>query len=299
MANSDTFGTGLARAMKGRIAHDDELGIEYVTSDGAAPAFRLPWAARLTEKDGPASISAGPLAALLDTACGVGAMAALDFAEAVATLDLRIDYVREADEGMGCMATCRLVKVLGSPGNGSVLMQAEATPIGGGEALAYAFGRFIRRSLRNAGTPPDPLTPPAQREPAGSYPELMRFRHGEDNSIIMPFRPGIVGNGSLPSLHGGALAAHLQRAAQQAVDAIRPRAMRLSTANFNFLRFGGPADTTAGAEIEHLGQAVGSVRGQAWQRAGTPNITGLFTFTRIEKRFHGLENRAQTDTNGR
>lgn len=299
MANSDMIEAGLAHTLKGRIAYDDELGIEYAVSDSGTLAFRLPWAPHLTEKDRPASIAAGPLVTLLDTICGIGAMAALDFAEAVATLDLRIDYVREADEGADCIATCWPVEVLGNAGNGTVLMRAQATQIGGGEVLAYASGRFIRRSLRNAGTPSNPFIPSAQHEPAGSYAELMRFRHGEDNSITMPFRPSIIGNGSLPSLHGGALAAHLQRAAQQAVDAVRPRAMRLSTANFNFLRFGGPTDTIARAEIEHLGQSVGSVRAQAWQRAGTPNLTGLFTFTRIERRFHGLEKCAQTDTNRR
>src|SRR3546814_19420967 len=81
----------------------------------------------------------------------------------------------------------------------------------------------------------------------------------DDAGLRMPFRPGLVGNGSLPSLHGGAVAAHLQQAACAALAAESRRPARLITAQFSFLRFAGAADTVARAMIERRGPSVASV----------------------------------------
>lgn len=278
MTMPEVIEAGLTRTLKGRIAHDDELGIEYSQRESGELVLRLPWGPHLTGGGGGAGISVGPLAVVLDTICGIGAMAALGFDEVVATLDLRIDYARQFNDVSDCLVACRPVDILGQAENGGVLMQAEAKNAQDGSVLAYAFGRFIRRSLRNSETSRSRIAAQGRREPAESYTELMRFQDAGDGTLLMPFRPGIIGNGSLQSIHGGALAAHLQAAAQLAVDTARPGTMRLATASFNFLRFGCAAATMAKAEIERLGQSVASVRASSWQRAGRLNVTGQFTF---------------------
>src|SRR3546814_7465168 len=100
----------------------------------------------------------------------------------------------------------------------------------------------------------------------------------DDAGLRMPFRPGLVGNGSLPSLHGGAVAAHLQQAACAALAAESRRPARLITAQFSFLRFAGAADTVARAMIERRGASVASVEVTSWQQAGRTTDRGMFTF---------------------
>lgn len=266
---------GVAQVLGGRVAHDDEIGVRYgFTEDGRA-TLELPFASFLAEA-GASRIGIGPLATILDSACGIGAMKALGFQESTATVDLRIDYLRDLSPGASCLVVATPVDVGGRPGAGMVMMRAEAWQKGGESPVAYAAGRFIRRRLPSGKAPPDrPLTfPPAN---AGDYRTLMGFTP-DAAGLRMPFRPGLVGNGSLPSLHGGAIAAHMQQAACEALAAESGRPARLVSAHFSFLRFAGAADTVACAAITRLGASVASVEVTSRQESGRPTTRGMFTF---------------------
>jgi len=271
---------GLARTLKGRIAHDDELGIRYAAGPAGEIVLRLPYAPFLADRDGERTVGPGGLVTLLDSVCGVGAMAALGFEEAVATLDLRIDYLRPPRPESDVCATARMLAVNGSPGRGSVAMRGEALQDGHNQPIAIATGLFIRRPLRHEPRPFEEL-PPAALATAETYDALMGFSPDGQGRIRMPFRPGLVGNGSLPSLHGGAIAAHLQEAARAAIgQAVRTR-FALTTAHFAFLRFGGPAELLATPEIDRLGATAAFVRVASFQQDHhRPTATGSFTFMR-------------------
>ena len=266
---------GLARVLGGRIAHDDEIGVRYALSDDGRARLKLPFAPFLTAA-GEECIGIGPLVTVLDSACGIGAMLAMGFREGTATVDLRVDYLRAPSAGASCMVTAMPVDVGGQPEAGMVMMHAEAREMTGGDVLAHATGRFIRRRLPAPGKAPS--LPPALSKPtAADYPALMGFAP-EGAGLRMPFRPGLVGNGSLPSLHGGAVAAHLQQAACSALAVESRRPARLVTGHFSFLRFAGAADTLASAVIERRGASVASVEAASWQEPGRATARGVFTF---------------------
>lgn len=280
MTASEGISQGLLRTLRGPIRHDAELGIRYGAAPDGRLALALPWAPFLAQGGDEGAISSGALATLVDTISGIASMATLDFRESVATIDLRIDYVRDPERGAGCVASAWPVEVIGSEGRGSVLMRAEVRPEGGGDLIALGFGRFIRRPLPSAGDGGSKLPPPNGPAIAADYPSMMGFSEDEDGRLTMAYRPGLVGNPSLPSVHGGAVAAHLQAAAEAAVEKACPGGMRLATATFGFLRFAGAADLHAESDVDRLGASVAYVRARSWQTPDELNATGTFTFVR-------------------
>jgi acyl-coenzyme A thioesterase PaaI-like protein len=266
---------GVAQVLRGRIAHDDEIGVRYGVAEDGRTVLELPFSPILVEA-GAGHIGTGPLVTVLDSACGIGAMLALEFREGTATVDLRVDYLRDLSPGASCLVVAMPADVDGQPEAGMVTMRAEARETGTECAVAHAVGRFIRRRLPAGGAAADvPPAPPLAT--AADYGALMGFVP-EDTGLRMPFRAGLVGNGSLPSLHGGAVAAHMQAAASAALAARRARPARLITAHFSFLRFTGAADTLASATVELLGASVASVRVTSRQDAGRVTAQGQFTF---------------------
>ncbi|HLT79241.1 MAG TPA: acyl-CoA thioesterase domain-containing protein [Ferrovibrio sp.] len=269
---------GLARVLGGRIAHDDEIGVRYsLSADGRRTMLDLPFAPFLTEA-GADHIGIGPLATVLDSACGIGAMVALGFRESTATVDLRIDYLRDLSPGVSCQVEAGAVDVGGQPEAGMVMMRAEARDKGTNAIIAHATGQFIRRRLPEGDLSAE-APPPAATTNAPDYRSLMGFV-SEPAGLRMPFRPGLVGNGSLPSLHGGAIAAHMQQAACEALDTGSGRRARLTTAHFSFLRFAGGADTVASSVVERVGASVASVRVTSSQPPDRVVARGVFTFFR-------------------
>lgn len=271
---------GLARTMRGRIRHDDELGVRYGGDAGGAVTLTLEDASFLRDGSAGGAIGTGPMATILDSACGVAAMARLEFREAVATVDLRLDFLRPPEPGKGIVAAARVAEILGQPGRGSVVVRAEARHAGDPSMplLAVAVGRFIRRPLGEA-SPPGSVPPPGPLAVGDSYDTLMGFRRGGDGAVVMPFRPGLVGNGSLPSLHGGAIAAHLQESARMALGAAASTPFTLATAHFTYLRFGASEDVVARPEVVRAGVNTASVHVTSYQQdAQRPIATGAFTF---------------------
>lgn len=83
----------------------------------------------------------------------------------------------------------------------------------------------------------------------------------------LAFGPKIVGNTSLPAIHGGVIGAFLETAAvvellRQARDSELPRPINLTIA---YLRSARPLDTFASATVTKHGRRVANVRVEAWQ----------------------------------
>ena len=83
----------------------------------------------------------------------------------------------------------------------------------------------------------------------------------------LPFRDDLIGNTSLPALHGGVVGAFLELTAlvglidQTDSDRV-PRPINFSV---DFLRSVGPRETRARAEIVKHGRRIANVRVLAWQ----------------------------------
>jgi len=258
---------GLKTTLGGTIAHDEELLIRAEILPDAWVRMELPFAPALTVPEDGNRIAPGPLVTLLDSVCGIAAMARLGFQETVATLDLRVDYLQPVAAGENVVARAQGHHVSGVPGRGNLLVSAKAYTADC--VVAQAVGRFIRRKLPRETAPHRDVV--ARRlDHYSGYRELMGFVPGADGTLRLPFREGLIGNGSLPSLHGGALAAHLQDAADRAVAAAGKRQF-LSTAHFTFQTFGHATDVIARAQIERRGSSATFASARSFQE--TPSRT--------------------------
>ncbi|MEL6663206.1 MAG: PaaI family thioesterase [Pseudomonadota bacterium] len=80
------------------------LGFEMVSIDKARATGKVAWQEHLVGDPETGVIAGGVLTALLDNLCGVAVGAALTEFRSMATLDLRIDYMRPATKGEDVLA---------------------------------------------------------------------------------------------------------------------------------------------------------------------------------------------------
>jgi uncharacterized protein (TIGR00369 family) len=87
------------------------LGFETVSLDHATAVLKVPYDAKLIGDPDTGIIAGGVVTTLLDHCCGQAAHAALDSFKFIATLDLRIDYMRAAEPGKDIYARAHCFKV--------------------------------------------------------------------------------------------------------------------------------------------------------------------------------------------
>ncbi len=95
---------------------------------------------------------------------------------------------------------------------------------------------------------------------------LSRGAGGEIVATLRP-SPHVVGNPTIPALHGGAIASLLEMAAIAVVlweqePEVLPRPVTLT---YDYLRSARPAELSATARIVRRGRRVCTVRAEAWQ----------------------------------
>lgn len=79
--------------------HTGWLGLAYADHGKDWVELELPWREDLLGEDGQNVLASGPILSLMDMASGLAIWKAMDKFEAIATLDLRVDYVRPARSG--------------------------------------------------------------------------------------------------------------------------------------------------------------------------------------------------------
>jgi acyl-coenzyme A thioesterase PaaI-like protein len=90
---------------------------------------------------------------------------------------------------------------------------------------------------------------------------------GDELITTMKFDPSLIGNPSLPALHGGTLGALLESSAifellWRAETIVLPKTITLTV---DYLRSGQPIDTHARSIVTRHGRRVANVRVEAWQ----------------------------------
>jgi len=90
------------------IPHNKALGMSVLELERGEAKFRLPYDAKLVGNPDTGVLHGGAITALLDACSGASVFAALTEWVPIATLDLRIDYLRAADVGRDVIAhaTC-------------------------------------------------------------------------------------------------------------------------------------------------------------------------------------------------
>ena len=121
------------------IPHNAALGLQMERYDADRVIARLPWAPHLVGNPDEGILHGGAISAAMDALCGAAVFAVLADAMRIATLDLRIDYLRPASSGadVWCEATCYRVtrKIAFARG---IAHQGDPT-----EAVASVAGTFM------------------------------------------------------------------------------------------------------------------------------------------------------------
>lgn len=100
--------------------------------------------------------------------------------------------------------------------------------------------------------------------------------HGDEMTAILPFAERLVGNPTLPAIHGGVLGAFMEMTAlaQLAIAQGAERQPKPIDVTVQFLRSGKPRTTYARAQLKRIGRRIANVYVEAWQEArGNPIAT--------------------------
>jgi uncharacterized protein (TIGR00369 family) len=136
----------LIRKYVGVIPHVAELGIELVHSARGMAIMKLPYRRSLVGNPETGVIHGGAVTTLIDTVCGLATITAPDEPSRIATLDLRIDYLRPATPERDLFARAEVYKLT----RNIAFLRAEAYEDDPRDLVAAANGTFMF-VRRNAG----------------------------------------------------------------------------------------------------------------------------------------------------
>jgi uncharacterized protein (TIGR00369 family) len=93
------------------VPHSVALGIVVVDAKPGEAWLRVPYDEKLVGNPATGVIHGGVITTLLDNAAGVAVATALDELRSIATLDLRVDYMKPATPARDVIGYCRCYKV--------------------------------------------------------------------------------------------------------------------------------------------------------------------------------------------
>jgi len=98
----------MARVLSANVPHSKALGIRIMDITDTEVLYELPYDEKLVGNPDTGTIHGGAITALLDGCSGAAVFAALTEPVPIATLDLRIDYLKPAEPGKSVIgkATC-------------------------------------------------------------------------------------------------------------------------------------------------------------------------------------------------
>jgi uncharacterized protein (TIGR00369 family) len=133
------------------VPHNKALGLELVELGEATTTFRLKYDAKLIGNLETGTLHGGAITTLLDSCCGSAVFQALPEPTQVATLDLRIDYLRPGDAGRDVLARATCYKVT----RNVAFVRALAYHDDENDPIASANGTFMiaPRTARKGGQP--------------------------------------------------------------------------------------------------------------------------------------------------
>ncbi len=249
----------------------------------------------------------GALTVLADSACGLAVGAALDRSVTYATLDLRMEYLGPAspDLDVYCVADCyRLTRSVAFTHGHLWQSKSDAPPDrpnhnepdrvepnryepNRGEPIASVQATFMLSTVAKAGanvgghTSAAPALDAAWQPPVASEPvlaanpipyvEYLGIRVAPDARqpiFRMPYQEKLIGNPTLPALHGGVVAGFAETAAtlhliQTLNGAKFPKSIDFS---IDYLRSARPEETFAKCEVVRVGARVALVNVRCWQK---------------------------------
>ncbi|MBI1186668.1 MAG: hotdog fold thioesterase [Alphaproteobacteria bacterium] len=115
------------------------------------------------------------------------------------------------------------------------------------------------------------------RVPYAAFLGVRAEAHGDELTLILPFKKPLIGNPALPALHGGAVGAFMELTAfaQLSVVARLTRLPKTIDITIDYLRSGKPVETFARARMVRVGRRVANVHVEAWQNERAAPIAAL------------------------
>lgn len=126
----------------GNIPHSKQLGLEMVSAERNKAVLRIPFAEHLVGDPTSGIIHGGVILSLMDSVGGMATFCALPKMEAIATLDLRVDYLKPAMAGQGIEAAAECYKLT----NSVVFIRGVAYQTGIDDPIASCVATFMRAS---------------------------------------------------------------------------------------------------------------------------------------------------------
>lgn len=102
---------GILQQLVSAPPHPAALGFRLDVIDDDGVTLAVPWRADLVGGSGSGVLAGGVVSSLLDHACGMAVWVALDTFQPIATLDMRIDYLRAAQPGCDVFARARTFRL--------------------------------------------------------------------------------------------------------------------------------------------------------------------------------------------
>lgn len=115
------------------------LGIEVTRIERARAWGRVPYRPEIVGDPETGVIAGGVLTTLLDQICGTAAVSAMKEPSSVATIDLRIDYMRPAEPGRDVLAEAHCYKI----GRNVAFVRAVAFEDAPDNPIAHAASAFM------------------------------------------------------------------------------------------------------------------------------------------------------------
>jgi uncharacterized protein (TIGR00369 family) len=131
----------MTQAFRDGVPHNAALGLEMVDvgpGEGYA-TMRLPYAEALVGDPATGVLHGGAISSLIDATCGAAVFMKLTRPLAIATLDLRIDYLKPATPGLDVFARADTIKLTRNVG----FVRALAYHDDPGDPIAAATGTFM------------------------------------------------------------------------------------------------------------------------------------------------------------
>ena len=116
-----------------------------------------------------------------------------------------------------------------------------------------------------------------QRIPYARFLGVRMELHGDEMTGVLPYAEHLIGNPTLPALHGGVIGAFMEMTAllQLSINESLMRQPRPVDVSIDYLRSGRPIDTYARALIKKVGRRIANVQVEAWQEARAAPIAAL------------------------
>ena len=129
----------VARMFSRAVPHNEALGMRVVDIVGKDVYFELPYDEKLVGNPDTGTLHGGAITALLDASSGLAVFVALTERVPIATLDLRIDYLKPAEPGKPVTSRATCYKLT----RNVAFTRAVAYQSDPEDAIAHAVGTFM------------------------------------------------------------------------------------------------------------------------------------------------------------